>query len=181
MVLLKRFIFLLLAIVLFVSCSVAENTSVWVLCQPDSYVNIRPFASKRHDPCGIMECGWDGETDGTTKNGYILVYSISTEAGCGWIKKGYIVYSKPIVHTYNTNIYSKGRVACWRSIGGNRRCWAKNGDCITVYATSEEWAVTNKGFIRTEYLGVDYNQLLKLELEDGQSDTESIDLHWEHD
>ena len=28
---------------------------------------------------------------------------------------------------------------------------------ITVYAVSEEWSITNKGFVRTKYLGVDYN------------------------
>ena len=166
----KKFILVFITVLLFVSSAFAED--IWILCQPDSYVNIRPFASKKQEPCGIMECGWDAITDGTSKNGYLLVYTTSTEAGSGWIKKGYIVYSKPVVHTYKTNIYSKGRVACWRAIGGNRRCWVKNGDCVTVYATSEEWAVTNKGFIKTKYLGIVYETLL-------QDSLNSEEMHWE--
>ena len=127
-----------------------------------------------------MECGWHAETEGKTKNGYLYI-SMSNEDGYGWIYKGYVVYSEPVIITFETNIYAKGRVACWRSIGGTRRCWAKPGDVVVVYAVSEEWAVTNKGFIKTKYLGVNYDALLKINLENGQNNTQPDDLYWEDD
>ena len=140
-------------------CSYVHAETVWVLCQPDSYVNVRRSASKKQEPNGTMECGWDAETNNKTKNGFIYV-EVPNEDGYGWINKGYIVHSKPVIITFKTNIYSNGRVACWRSIGGNRRCWVKPGAEITVYAVSEEWSITNKGFVKTEYLGVNYWSLL---------------------
>ena len=170
----KKIIFIWLAIILLVSSAYADT--VWVLCQPDSYVNIRQFPSKKHQASGRMECGWDAETNGKSQNGYLYLSSVGTEDGCGWINKGYIIYSEPIVKTFDTNIYSKGRVACWRSIGGKRRCWIKPGAVITVYAVSEEWSITNKGFVRTKYLGVDYD-VLYTQLEGQQTDIEPAGLY----
>ena len=161
-------------------CSFAFAEDVWVLCQPDSYVNTRPYANKKQEPNGYMECGWHAETEGKTKNGYLYI-SMSNEDGYGWIHKGYVVYSEPVIMTFETNIYSQGRVACWRSIGGNRRCWAHEGDVVIVYAVSKEWSVTNKGFIKTKYLGVNYDTILNSKLVEGQSDTEPVELHWEDD
>lgn len=172
----KLISFLIFLALLFSHAFAAE---VWVLCQPDSYVNIRPFANKKQIPCGYMECGWKAETNGETKNGYLYLDSVGTESNTGWVKKGYIVYSEPVIITVETNIYSKGRVACWRSIGGKRRCWAKDGDSITVHAVSEEWSVTNKGFVKTKYLGVDYDALLNKRLDAGQTYGESDALYWE--
>lgn len=173
----KKIVLVLLAMLLLMSSAFADD--VWVLCQPDSYVNIRPFASKKHEPSGIMECGWKSSTNGVTKKGYLFLDDVSNEEGCGWISKGYVVYSEPVMYTFQTNVYSNGRVACWRSIGGTRRCWVNNGDIVTVYAVSEEWSVTNKGFIKTKYLGVNYNNLLNQKLDDGKAHTEPDDLHWE--
>ena len=105
----KKLIALIFAAVVLFSCAFADD--VWILCQPDSYVNIRPFASKKHEPSGIMECGWKASTNRKTKNGYLYLDGVTNEAGSGWIHKGYAVYSRPIIETFQTNIYSKGRVA----------------------------------------------------------------------
>jgi len=174
----KKFFAAVILLCLLMSVSYADT--VWILCQPDSYVNTRPFANKKHNANGYMECGWEAETTGKTSKGYLYL-ELNNEDGYGWVHKGYIVYSEPIIITFKTNIYSKGRVACWRSIGGNRRCWVKNGDVVTVYALCEEWAVTNKGFIKTEYLGVDYDRLAKTRLENGQSNDGTDELHWDDD
>lgn len=152
----------------------------WVLCQPDSYVNVREFAKKGNNEIGIMECGDAAYTDGRTKRGFLYLCGVANELGCGWIHKGYIVYAEPVIVTFETNIYSNGRVACWRSIEGTRRCWVNEGDTVTVYAVSDEWSVTNRGFIKTKYLGVNYDLLLA-NMERTESDSESTDLHWEDD
>ena len=150
----------------------------WVLCQPDSYVNVREFAKKGNNEISIMECGDAAYTNGQTKRGFLYLCEVNNELGYGWIHKGYIVYSKPIIKTFETNIYSTGRVACLHSISGTRKCWIKPGDVVTVYAISDEWSVTNKGFIKTKYLGVNYD-LLSDNMERTESYTESADLYWE--
>ena len=174
----KKFITLLIVFLMCVSSTYAET--IWVLCQTDSYVNIRPFPNKKHEASGYMECGWSAGTNSKSKNGYLYLDEIGNEDGYGWINKGYVVYSEPIIYAFKTNIYSSGRVACWRSIGGNRRCWAQEGDVVTVFAVSREWSVTDKGFIKTQYLGVDYDILLGV-MAGTESNTESNELHWEDD
>lgn len=174
----KKFALLLLAILL--ACSSAVADTVWVLCQPDSYVNVRSTANKKHAASGYMECGWSASTNGKTSNGYLYLDKVPNEDGYGWINKGFIVYSEPVIYTFKTNIYSKGRVACRRSIGGNRRCWAHEGDAVTVHAVSEEWSVTDKGFIKTQYLGVDYDLLLGF-MAGAEGDTKPDELHWDDD
>ncbi|MBO7422594.1 MAG: hypothetical protein J6T99_04315, partial [Oscillospiraceae bacterium] len=98
-----------------------------MLCQPDSYVNVREFAKKGNNEIGIMECGDAAYTDGRTKRGFLYLCGVNNELGYGWVHKGYVVYSEPVIITLETNIYANGRVACGRSIGGPRRCWAQPG------------------------------------------------------
>lgn len=171
--------FLLVQVIVHASAEEYE-IRCWVLCQPDSYVNVREFAKKSDNEIGIMECGDAAYTDGRTKRGFLYLCGVNNELGYGWIHKGYVVYSEPVIITLETNIYADGRVACWRSIGGTRRCWAQPGDVIRVYAVSDEWSITNKGFVKTQYLGVNYDLLLG-RMETGESDTESTELHWEDD
>lgn len=175
-------VFFIIGIFLGHAIAKAEELEIrcWVLCQPDSYVNVREFARKGNNETGIMECGDAAYTDGRKKNGFLYLCGVNNELGHGWIHKGYIVYSEPVVKMYVTNVYSNGRVACWRSIGGTRRCWTQPGDTVTVYATSDEWCVTNKGFIKTQYLGVDYDLLTRC-METGNNDDQPSELHYEDD
>lgn len=174
----KKIILILMALILLVPSAFAED--VWILCQPDSFVNTRTSANKNSSVNGRMECGWKAETNNKTRNGYIYIEDMSNEDGFGWISKGYVVNSKPIIITLHTSVYANGRVACWRSIGGTRRCWVNDSDQVTVYAVSKDWSVTNKGFIKTKYLGVDY-ELLARNLAKGFSDTRSTELYWDDD
>lgn len=146
----------------------------WVLCQPDSYVNIRETPKKTGIIAGLADCGMEFEATKHTKAGFQQVYNLSLETDTGWINKGYLVYSQPVEVNSKVNIYSNGRVACWRSIGGRRRCWVRSGDTVELYWVSEEWSVTNKGYIKTEFLGVDYETLLNIDRSNS-----SEELHFE--
>lgn len=130
---------------------ITEN--VWVLCQPDSFVYIRERPSGRSQEAGRAECGDVFETEGKKTNGFLHVYA-AVEAGEGWISLGYIVWEKPEPVFETRHIKSRGRVNARRTIGGKRRCWLKDGDEIKVYWMAE-WAVTNKGFVKAEYIGAE--------------------------
>ena len=123
----------------------------WIMCQPDSFVNIREFPGKGGRVVGYLELG-DAVQTGRNRNGYTHVTGISNESGEGWVASGYIVTDAPQVETVAAKVDANGRVACRRAIGGNRRKWLHAGDDLTLYASSAEWSITSEGFVRTQYI-----------------------------
>ena len=128
-----------------------ELTEAWVICQPDDYVNVRMNPSRKSQAVGYAEAGDPVMTDGKTKNGFIRIYGIG-EMGEGWIHSGYVVFDRPERIDRMACSISGGRVACRKWIKGKVRTWLKNCDEVKVYWFSEEWCVTNKGFVKTKYL-----------------------------
>ena len=133
----------------------AETETRWIICQPDSFVNVRESPSRKGEKGGYLELGDAVETDGVKKNGYLHVIGI-TEAGEGWVKAAYAVSDKPVRETFQARISAKGRVAVRETPGGKRTRWLHNGMTLTVYAYSEEWAVTHMGFVQMQYLEEDH-------------------------
>lgn len=127
----------------------AEEREGWILCKPDSYVVARWSASKTGEILGRLEMGDKIITDGQTKNGYLHCRGLTFESDEGWVYAGYIVWDEPAETTDKTWVINAGgRTACRRWVDGPRRAWAKNHSEVTVYAISNDWAVTNKGFIK---------------------------------
>ena len=112
---------------------------------------VREFPKKGAGVAGFAELGDALETDGIRKNGYLLVYGFEGDA---WISLGFVTECPVTVFKGKTQIHSKGRVACRRSINGTRRKWLKDGSEVVIYALSDDWAITNQGFIQTQFLGV---------------------------
>ena len=142
-------------ILIFILCLLMVSTAcadtVYVLCQPDSFVYVRAFPKKGSEMAGYAELGDALETDGIKRNGYLLVYGFEGDA---WINLGFVTESPVTKVTLKTQIMSKGRVACRRSINGTRRKWLKDGSEVVIYAFADDWAITNQGFIQTQFLGV---------------------------
>ena len=129
-----------------------EYTECWVLCQPDSFVNARLHPKRKSMEIARLECGDNVYTDGKSKGGFLHCYGLG-EWGDGWVHKGYIVFSKPYIPAQRQMpIQSNGRVAARKTIDGDRRCWLKDGQVIKVYMISDEWSVTNKGFVKTKFI-----------------------------
>ena len=128
-----------------------ETETIWVVCQPDSSVNIRSKASGRSEQVGYALPGDDFQTDGEKKNGFLHIFA-PIEAMEGWISLGYVVWEEPEKVYEVREIEASGRVAARRTIDGKRRRWLKPGDTVTVYYIAE-WCVTSAGFVRWEYLG----------------------------
>jgi hypothetical protein len=130
-----------------------DDIDCWILCQPNSWVNARMYPKKKSEEIGRLECGDKITTDGKIKNGFLHVYNLNFELSEGWVHKGYIVYDEPYKPLFiDTCITSNGRVSARKTINGKRRCWVKDGQAIKVYMMSEEWSVTNKGFIKTKFI-----------------------------
>ena len=129
-----------------------DTVTGWVICQPGDYVNARMWPSRKQDGIGMLETGYKIELDGETKNGFAHC-EFGLETGDGWVYSGYIVFDEPVWKDGAWyEVESRGRVAARKYIGGPRRCWVQPGDEVQVFWWSQEWCVTTRGFIRSEYL-----------------------------
>lgn len=150
---------IILIVILMSVCYIAgaEEETKYILCSPrtDNHVAIRRSPRKGAEETGRLDCGDQIVTDGKTRNGYVHILGM-TEYGEGWVHKGYVVDDKPIIERCMATIAAKGRVKARRFIGGKKNCWLEVGDDVRVFARSEEWAVTNKGYVMTKYLEVWY-------------------------
>ena len=131
--------------------------TVWAMCQPGSTVIVRRGPSKntmevaRLDPCDPVE------TDGRTKDGFIHVYG-NWENGDGFVYCGYLSTEKPEPVFEQYVCVSRARVACRRWISGPtmpNHAYITNGTNVDVFYRTSEWSVTNRGYIKSEWLECD--------------------------
>jgi len=125
---------------------------VWVLCQPESCVNLRAKPQKGAEIFGGTMCGSGLWTDGKQKGTWLHVVDLPAEESQGWISSRYIVYDRPEEINREMVVRADGRVACRKWIGGDVSGWANDGDRVTVYWKSADWAVTSRGYIKTAFL-----------------------------
>lgn len=128
---------------------------MFVICRSDDYIHIRLKPSKKSQSIGWLECGDSVMCDGKEKNGFTHVIGI-TEYNEGWVYTGYLV-DEPPIDSGEAPYYicSNARVACRKSIDGKRRCWANPMETLKVLFYTDEWCLTNKGFVQTRYLDPD--------------------------
>ena len=148
----RKLLAILCAVLLFIGSAFADDFTVYVMCQPESFVYVRQFPNKGADVAGRVELGWTLETDGKKRNGYLHVFG-NFESD-GWISAGFVTEYPVEVRTFEAEINSTGRVACRRSIRGTRRKWLSDGQKVVIFAIANDWAITNQGFIQTQFLGV---------------------------
>ena len=154
----KRIVCIILCLAAFLTCfsAIADEGRVFILCNPKTPVNVRRNAKKGAEITGRLDFGDWIDTDGKTKNGYLHVLNI-TEYGEGWIFAGYIVEDEPIKMTNaRATVAATGRVMTYRWVNGMKNGYIDIGTDVIVLALSDEWAVTDHGYIKTEYLEVWY-------------------------
>ena len=126
----------------------------WVMCKPGSRVSVRWSPSKSAPESGYAECGDSFLTNGESVDGWIRCYDIGEG---GWIYCGYVTTQKPEIVGERYVCCAVKQVACRKWMYGpqiDEKPWMKNGQFCHVYVTDGEWAVTNRGYIKLEYLEV---------------------------
>jgi len=159
----KSIVFVILCVVIFAvvfnACTESypndEMVTVWVMCKPGDYINARRTPSTKAMEVGRLDPGDSFLTDGVSSNGFIRAYGIG-EYGEAWVYCGYVsIYEpKPVFETYAC--VAPTRVACRRWMNGPRtqNPWLMNNSLVQVFYMTEEWAVTSRGFIKSEWLEV---------------------------
>lgn len=149
----KRILAALLLLVLCAGCAAAEDDEgYYILCRPDGLVNVHSRPVKDSPVIGWVAFGRYVRTDGIRKGNYIHVIDLAAEEEDGWVCAGYLVYDRPRGEAYRAEIVSEWNVIARKNIGGKRVNRLRNGQKVTVYARSNEWAVTSKGFIMCDWL-----------------------------
>ena len=123
----------------------------WIMCKPGSHVTIREEPDKGSAVSGRLDCGDSFQTDGETKDGWI---SCCAGEG-GWVYIGYVVTEKPEKIGATYICVANKQAACRRWITGpqmDTRPWIRNGETCQVFLMADGWAVTSRGYIRSEYL-----------------------------
>lgn len=133
----------------------AECDIAYVICAKDGHVNVRPLPGKKQEPSGLLEPGRMIYLDGKQRNGYCHVVGLFSEDGEGWIYKGYLVSDPPEFVDRDATVISKGRLAARKYVNGKRTRWLQPGSTVHVWYMSEEWCVTNRGYVQTKYLELD--------------------------
>lgn len=124
----------------------------WVLCEPGSEVNIRETPKMHGTIFGAVPCGTCMWTDRKEKGGFVHVLELPAEVDNGWISTRHIVYDEPRIVGIELAVVAQGRVACRKWIDGKIIRWVHDGDRVLVYAMSDEWAVTDHGYIMSRFL-----------------------------
>lgn len=132
--------------------SAAENVKAYILCMPGDYVNAREKPSRKSQVSGYLDPCDEIVLDGETKNGFAHIASPSFETD-GWVYLGYVSLEKPVWKGGQEAIVNcNGRLAARKNMTGDVRKWLKNGTELQVLWWTDEWSVTNYGFVRTEYI-----------------------------
>ena len=128
----------------------------YVMCKPGSYVMVHHTPSEKGDVIGYLDSGDSFKTDGTSKNGWIR--SCDVGDGPGWVYCGYVVTEKPEKIGERYVCVANKQAVCRRWIGGpqldGKAGWIKNGQFCQVFLIADGWAVTNRGYIKSEWLEV---------------------------
>lgn len=156
----RRIVPVLIAVAMLLAGGAAaekELTTCSVLCNPGDIVNIRERPSKHSEVVGRFECGYTFETDGETRKDsqgrrWVHMVNARLEVDEAWIIETYVAYSEVDVARVTAVVDSRGRVALRQSPGGKRIKWLKNGTQVNVLACSDEWCVTDQGYISVDCL-----------------------------
>ena len=144
----KKCIIILLILMCISNVSLADTK--YVIVQTE--LNVRSSPSLGSHIYGRL---FTGDTVQVTKTyyGWSYLEGLNSEEGCGWISSKYIV-DDPVIHMDNVPavVHANGRVAIRDSVDGKRISWVHSGDVLYVCGTSDSWTVTNRGYIKTQYL-----------------------------
>lgn len=130
----------------------AQAERMYVICSDSGRVNIRSSASVSSGIAGYLYAGDSVDVIGKTGKWCKIDTFGMTEASSGWVHSQYLVPDPPEDHHSEVTVVANGRVAVRDGINGKRIAWIQPGDHVTVIRWTGTWALTNRGYIKAEYL-----------------------------
>ena len=127
----------------------------YAICAKGDRVNIRPFPNTGNEPVGYLEPGDIVYVDGKKKNGFMHCVGLNTEAGEGWVHKGYLLEDPPELVNRTGVVSASGKVKARKNVGGKQTRWLKPGGTLKVYYWSDSWCVTDCGYVMSKFIELD--------------------------
>lgn len=137
--------------VIWITPAEAEGRMGFVLCNPESSVNVREKPKKAGLVLGELLCGDEILLDGTKRGEWLHVTGLSMEMDDGWICQRYVSDVRVTVEEFEA-VTTVAKVRVRENVDGRILRRLKKGTKVRVLASSAEWCVTNVGFIRMEFL-----------------------------
>ena len=136
-----------------------EGYTMYVLCRPGDFVNVREHPTTRAFKAGYLECGDSIITDGIVRKDnqgrqWTHITRPWFESADAWVCSMYLQDTQINMDECTGYVVSNGRTAVRRAPGGKCVKWVKNGTKVAILAMSEEWALTTNGYINMDYLEI---------------------------
>lgn len=137
-----------------------QEITLYALCKPGSQVNVRRKPDIESKWLGYLDAGDSFQSDGEIRNGWIKCLDIGEDTEA-WVFLGFVSTEKPEKIGERYVCVSNAKVICRRWQGGpqvtvnGKKQYLKNGQNVQVFCIADGWAVTNRGFVKAEYLEVD--------------------------
>lgn len=147
-------VFLVIAIVILTSMyEYAKADEYYVLCRPSGEVNIRAKPKLKSEIVATVFFGDRLTADGE-QNGFVHVTGLAAETDSGWIYKGLLINDRPIASEGHAQVFKAEKVVCRKYASRDSKAVKRleEGTNVKVYAISDEWCVTEFGYIMTEFL-----------------------------
>ena len=132
-----------------------EFIIAYAICTKGDRVNIRRFPNTKHEPDGYLEPGDLVYLDGKKRNGFMHCVGLNTEAGEGWVHRGYLVYDPPEFVNRTGVITARSKVKARKNVDGKRTRWLKPGGTVKVWYWSDTWCVTDCGYVMSKFIELD--------------------------
>lgn len=142
----------LISFILMCLSTVSIADTRYILVQSELNVRSRPSLGST-----VFGRLFTGDSVQVTKKYHEWLYleGLPSEEGHGWVSSSYVV-SDPVTQMDGepAAIDANGRVAVRNSVDGKRIAWVYPGDIVHVYGISDSWTVTDRGYIKTEFLNL---------------------------
>lgn len=152
------FLAILISAAILIVCNAdAEKIEIetgWIICETTTRVNIRSHPSNHSQIYGFIECGEEIHLDGIRDGHWVHIIDAGTESDEGWVYDGYITDSPVTIETHDCET-TVAKLRVRKCIDGKITKTLRKGTSVTVYAMSADWAITNKGYIKTEFLQIE--------------------------
>ena len=148
-------IFCVAILLLILTTPPAGAETMWAICRGNGSINVRESPSLQAPVGGWLEFGWDVDAVASKVDRYGMTwYQIdgATERGTGWVCGDYLVASQPYRCDEYYVIDAGGRVAIRDRINGKRVGWAQPGQELHITIMSDDWMLSDAGWIRAEFL-----------------------------
>ena len=133
------------------------TTVGYVVCTPHDYVNVRSRPNTHCEEIGRFEPGEVIYLDGKRRGEFLHCVGLRLEDTEGWVHRGYVIYDEPELVDRDGIVSAKGRVAARKNVNGKRTRWLKAGARLKVWYWSSEWCLTNCGYVKSEFIEIDYS------------------------